>query len=1125
MKTLMRSLSFSLAIFMGITSVAQAGPKGGYGSLLKPMPKTNVKPGEWKPVTPRVAMAPSVQSVISPTGGEKGLVTSYTCQVAPPTLPKTVTTNYPNITYIGMAPNGRAVYYQEAKKIFYFFNKSKFSDSPLILQWSDKTDRRCAVPCPGSGAIINCPWNVVYSQGVREFARSMHITCGGDNFSNESPNKDLARTIPNKNVSPNHFVDPVHNFLWACEAPGVLNLNTMKCDEPQLHDPTLKICTAHGQCTNGNGCLPQRSADLFQLSEYDSYKKFVNAQTGFYGSRNGGKFLTSGKPCTHSKECKTYSCQPDLSAQPGNPLAANSLGGRCEPRMVCRRAQINEQAPDLVQCAEGLKKHGGNICKPGEGFLPFPGMMSAVGFTKEGEFGFKVIKEDEDRIQRALRAARATEFLFTKVVGDYELNNPKSQGDAFWLHRTLKKEVFHQYNWDRKEILKNYNMEMAKIEKDYDTLMKAEEGNMAPKKMHDLDVTDAEIANRRATGIDSLVLMYRRNALFQELETQLMEMTDRIATETMTIAQNISGWSDQAESWSIRDGGAINRFDSRAMYQTKGGFWDWGWDDVYENQIGGRWVSYYTVDKGAGDNSVVIENHIVKQELTHIFQADEDYKAMKNYEGRFILMDPLNLDNTGRLNFWSLGEKIDPDDRPGWFDDAVDSVGDALFGGTDEVRHYMDLNGHNGGTLLSIRNLMKEDLKDWYAEQKKEPGLADFVYEPEIAGTEGKDCFQHMDNAKCKPFKDALDEVTDYAMAQFLSWGHKKGDPNYWGNYFNNPSMGVPLTLAKITVDFHNLNVYYRDVMLKRIEQNAAIEKLVKNIQDNYTGGQTAGVAAGIAAGGGAAAGTAGGAGKYNNSAGTKSGGGVATKSNTPINKLNLSAFHTNLLTGKPRSFDGRSFGNLSNGGTLGGSSSGIGSGGSSEAGFVSAASKARTEKMLASNKRAEARGIDVAKRTKAILKSLNGGKGGSGLAGASSSGSKSGGGGSGNKATLDKEVDDNDANSMGRLAGGAGAGAAAAGAAGGAGGATVAGALSGVDSGAGGGYGAGGGGSNSGGNGGRGDGTGMSDEEKDALMANYERNKGQYNPDEYDSLFKVVSKAYVRNLDKVLTRRKKIED
>jgi hypothetical protein len=48
-----------------------------------------------------------------------------------------------------------------------------------------------------------------------------------------------------------------------------------------------------------------------------------------------------------------------------------------------------------------------------------------------------------------------------------------------------------------------------------------------------------------------------------------------------------------------------------------------------------------------------------------------------------------------------------------------------------------------------------------------------------------------------------------------------------------------------------------------------------------------------------------------------------------------------------------------------------------------------------------------------------------------------------------------------------------------------------------------------------------MNDEEKEVVLANYERSRSIYKEDSSDSLFERISKAYVRNLDKVLTRKK----
>jgi hypothetical protein len=51
-----------------------------------------------------------------------------------------------------------------------------------------------------------------------------------------------------------------------------------------------------------------------------------------------------------------------------------------------------------------------------------------------------------------------------------------------------------------------------------------------------------------------------------------------------------------------------------------------------------------------------------------------------------------------------------------------------------------------------------------------------------------------------------------------------------------------------------------------------------------------------------------------------------------------------------------------------------------------------------------------------------------------------------------------------------------------------------------------------------------MNDDEKNKLLSTVQDNKDQFQPNEEDGIFKVVSKAYVRNLDRILIRKKKIE-
>jgi len=67
-------------------------------------------------------------------------------------------------------------------------------------------------------------------------------------------------------------------------------------------------------------------------------------------------------------------------------------------------------------------------------------------------------------------------------------------------------------------------------------------------------------------------------------------------------------------------------------------------------------------------------------------------------------------------------------------------------------------------------------------------------------------------------------------------------------------------------------------------------------------------------------------------------------------------------------------------------------------------------------------------------------------------------------------------------------------------------------------------GGSDAGNASGLADQTGLSEEEKNQMMAVYERTKHRYDSDGGDGIFEKVSKAYVRNLEKILVRKKSID-
>jgi hypothetical protein len=162
-------------------------------------------------------------------------------------------------------------------------------------------------------------------------------------------------------------------------------------------------------------------------------------------------------------------------------------------------------------------------------------------------------------------------------------------------------------------------------------------------------------------------------------------------------------------------------------------------------------------------------------------------------------------------------------------------------------------------------------------------------------------------------------------------------------------------------------------------------------------------------------------------------------------------------------------------------------------------------------NEEAEKQGIKVKELDKAYRQTVQsvaasrngpGAAFGAGMGGAAPS---FGNAGSGN-ATLSDDKDKSNEDALSGVAAGAAAGAGT-----GAGSESYSGgALSGISAGSGSGS----------GSGNYQDPTGMSDEEKDVMQANLDRNKSEYQTNEDDSLFQALSKTYQRNLRKILTRK-----
>jgi hypothetical protein len=358
----------------------------------------------------------------------------------------------------------------------------------------------------------------------------------------------------------------------------------------------------------------------------------------------------------------------------------------------------------------------------------------------------------------------------------------------------------------------------------------------------------------------------------------------------------------------------------------------------------------------------------------------------------------------------------------------------------------------------------------------------DFILEPELASSfELRGCSTKLEDPKCQPFKQYITDLQQVAKAQSLMYSMHRYSK--FKSYYKVEGSPRRRLIDRIITDTTNLQNYYEATIELRVKQNQCIDKVLNQINTAYSG-SGAGITEGSA----------------NYFEQTTSGDTSVTKDkNITKPKLKSSTlppmkFSLNSLKSGFKVSETNIDGTQSNGS------------GSLDSGESSALA-ARTKALQDANAAARSKGIEVDKidekqrsdlRKSNLFSSI--GSGNSNLGSLQSSPlndlkSKTAIGEGGftdqPKTNLDsiKPVSSFEPS-------------------------TGTGAASGVGTG----YGSSTNPNNN-------DSTGMSDEEKDRISANYERTKGEYKTKEEDSLFKVLSKTYMRSLDKILKRKKDTDE
>jgi hypothetical protein len=912
----------------------------------------------------------------------------------------------------------------------------------------------------------------------------------------------------------------------------------------------LNGCNSAGACAAGQGCLPLTSKDIFSDIQDDNVR--LSNQLEYEPFLSNG---TNGSSCKTNLDCASFNCVAKTGLM--------TTGSVCKEKMVCRKLHEGEALTGGVQCGLGLEAENG-VCVQKYESVPVVGE-----YDDQGKDVFKVFKDQYCEIQFdeelklagliAIRAIRGMEWYFATMN-----DNTKECTGA---PKELKKTGM-ELQKARKPLVEQLSVRLNNIEDDFKKLMAAswkysnpdvvsgkteveskdvqihQDTNLS---VREKTISDQDLATRQSSGYDTLLMMQRRNAAFMEYEVGMLGVLGQFADK-------IKSGGEKAEKLGTCTGG-------KPQYKVRP-FIKWKTKDWKGMEM---WHMQYDVAGASGNSSIAKKKEVgealslISGEKVSEGTSESELPVPKTFTGHHYLIDPIPFAGM-KISGPSKGLK-----KKGGF------LGLPIFGGFKDLRSAAYIPGSDSFSYKAMYEPLQSKLLEFYKEMRPSDPKFRYIYEPELQTPDykfakdekgyvikrpivlGRNCiedpnqvqyrlvrsgdkpqypvveiqltedlresvdnlssyeFDHFmkNNVKievqkidvCADFRNFVKSVQGEGFAQFLAYGHSPTDAY---NLTSKENFRRKL-FAKLMVDFTNLKTYYENLVKVREEQSACIERVMEKlgefgILDSSESGITPGASTNY----------------DSNSAKTASFLTNDKRVKTKLNKFKRTAFNPQFRFGNLKSISDRTnMDNMGEFGNLGGSGSFSGADGSSFA--------ILKDKFKKANEKAKAEGTDVEgknKDYKKLVSSLY--KNGAGQGGLGNGQSGLGRLGAPNLGGAKLGSDLKSAGSSGPTGEGHNGlrGESTAG--------VAAGSQGGMNSGSAGGY-----GSNSGYGSGSGDGSssadtgdasGLSDAQKKAMFDEYERNKKDYQGNEDDTLFKTVSKAYVRNLDKIL-KKKKVED
>lgn len=573
------------------------------------------------------------------------------------------------------------------------------------------------------------------------------------------------------------------------------------CDEPPMQDSSLVSCTTNNDCSGGMGCFPQNATDLFSNLVPSTVDPDVRQERQFELELELEGTGPVGSVCAHARECISYSCEE----------------GRCSDKKACRFANENELAAGGINCGPGLEKNAQGVCQKSAAAANrvFLGLLNGPIITQTGECQFELDEKFRTSAMNSMRSLRAMEWFFSKITAVH------NQDECLEIIPTLKTEIGEKFTTPRKNLLANFSSVFAQIEGDFQKLIcsrgindktplppgcPASEGT-GTVEIHGETLPEEQLASRQTSGYDTLMLMYRRNLLFQSYERAMMQTVKSIQNPVDSLEKRLSSYTNNMPQSQCEG----------SKYQTKK-WWFSSWKTKFHTKTKDHWAVHYEVSGNDPGNAIVIRKEHVSNVLSLLSGKEPSLAAGDFTKSKYFLMDPLLFEGMKHGDYGPVkrlrsssnffGKKY-RDLRKAWF-----------------------LPGTGNQSYTKMHNDLKPKLREFYKNLKTNGEQRKFLYEPELVTTDAKDCLDNPeDPTKCADFEKFLETTLDETFAYFVAWSFSQ-QPSY-KDYFDNAQTYRMRLLRKLKVDMENITNYYATIINQRDQQNECIERVVNGLADS----------------------------------------------------------------------------------------------------------------------------------------------------------------------------------------------------------------------------------------------------------------------------------------------------